>query len=410
MLGMGAAGLAIAAGAASSASFLVPSSRAGFPDWLAGPLAGLGPGLTPTSFSLLVLAMCAGYATVLMSAAAVSARGAVTGIVALHLIFLTAPPILTTDVFGYLDYGRLGALHDLNPYVHGANSAPGDPIHPWVVWHDLPSPYGPLFTAPTFALAWLDFTVGVWLVKTAAAAASLGCVALVWRCAKRRDLDPVRAALVVGLNPLVLVWAVGGAHNDLLVTLLLLLGVERTLAGRELSAGAAAVGAAAVKVTGAILLPFMLIGARRRTDVLGGALAAAAAVGLLGLLVMGTGLLDFPSALSAQQELVSAHSVPTYTGQLLGLGGATPGLRLLAALALGAAAAFLLWRTWRGFDWITAAGWAALALLLTTAWLMPWYIVWLLPLAALGRSPRLTGAALGLTAFIVATRLPVLLG
>lgn len=400
----------IVAGAASGPSFLVPSSRAGLPDWLGGPLAGLGPPLTPTTFSVLVLVMCACYAVVLASADLVSPRAAVWAIGALHLIFVVGPPILTTDVFGYLDYGRLGALHDLNPYVHGANSAPDDPIHPWVVWHDLPSPYGPLFTAPSYALAQLDFRVGVWVVKAFAAAASLGCVALVWRCAERRGGRPVNAALLLGLNPLLLVWAVGGAHNDLLVALLLLVGIERTLAGGEAQGGAAVLGAAAVKVTGGIALPFLLLAARRRVAVLGGALLAGAAILVLGLLVMGGGLLEFGGALAAQQELVSAHSIPTYLGELIGAGGATAGVRLAAGLAFAAVLAVLLIRTWRGADWLAAAGWATLALLLTTAWLMPWYIVWLLPLAALGRSSRLVAATLALSAFIVTTRLPILFG
>jgi hypothetical protein len=38
---------------------------------------------------------------------------------------------------------------------------------------------------------------------------------------------------------------------------------------------------------------------------------------------------------------------------------------------------------------------------------MPWYVTWLLPLAALGRDRRLTGAALALTAYLVVMRTPL---
>ena len=66
-------------------------------------------------------------------------------------------------------------------------------------------------------------------------------------------------------------------------------------------------------------------------------------------------------------------------------------------------------RTWRGADWITAAGWATLALLLTLTFLMPWYVVWLLPLAALGESAALRRSTLALTAFLVVGRAIVFL-
>ncbi len=37
-------------------------------------------------------------------------------------------------------------------------------------------------------------------------------------------------------------------------------------------------------------------------------------------------------------------------------------------------------------DWIVGAGWATLALIASLAWLVPWYVIWLLPLAALATS------------------------
>ena len=60
-------------------------------------------------------------------------------------------------------------------------------------------------------------------------------------------------------------------------------------------------------------------------------------------------------------------------------------IRLAAAILFFAAVAYLLAWTWRGGDWIRAAAWAALALLLATAWLLPWYLIWPLPLAAISR-------------------------
>ena len=64
-------------------------------------------------------------------------------------------------------------------------------------------------------------------------------------------------------------------------------------------------------------------------------------------------------------------------------------------------------RTWRGsIDWIAAGGFATVAMLATSAWLMPWYVTWVLPLAALGRDRRLVAATLTLCAYLVVMRTP----
>jgi hypothetical protein len=77
----------------------------------------------------------------------------------------------------------------------------------------------------------------------------------------------------------------------------------------------------------------------------------------------------------------------------------------VAGVVLAVTLAILLWRTWRGAPWLEAAGWATLAVLLTTSWLLPWYIVWLVPLAALARGYLLRVAAIAMSLFVVATHL-----
>jgi hypothetical protein len=58
-------------------------------------------------------------------------------------------------------------------------------------------------------------------------------------------------------------------------------------------------------------------------------------------------------------------------------------------------------------DWIGGIGWSTIALVASLSWLMPWYIVWALPLAALSPSVRLRRATLAFTVFLVLTFLPV---
>jgi hypothetical protein len=396
--------------AAAGGSGLIPASWHGLPGWMAGPLPGLGAPLRSSLFATLFLTMCGCYAVALTLARHVETRLAATTIVALHVLFLLAPPLLSADLFGYIDYARIGAVHGLDPYAHGPASFPHDPVFAFMRWRgDLPSPYGPLFTLGSYTLAPLSVAASLWALKALAAAASLAIVWLVWDCARRLRLDAVPAAMLVGLNPLVLVWAVGGAHNDLIVIAAVMGGVWLAVAGRERAAGAALVGAAALKVSAGVMLPFLLAGSRGRgrRDAITGVLVAGAATAAVALAVFGTGVAGMLRSQVSQQNLVATASVPNQLGRLLGLGGATNGIRALALALFAIVLAALLVRTWRGMSWVTAAGWATLAMLVTSAWLMPWYVTWLLPLAAIGRDRRLVAAALGLCAYLVVMRTPI---
>src|SRR5262249_46351352 len=90
-----------------------------------------------------------------------------------------------------------------------------------------------------------------------------------------------------------------------------------------------------------------------------------------------------------------------------GLTGTPTWWRHLFIAAFAAVAAVALWRTARGADWRVAAGWTMLALLLSTAWLLPWYAIWALPLAAVSGDRRLRGARLLVCAYAPLTPLPL---
>jgi hypothetical protein len=407
LCGLVATGVLICLHAATGASVQVPASWHGMPGWMAGPLPPLGGRLTAGVFGGLFLAMCGCYLVATALGSHLPARPTVAAVVGLHAAFLLAPPLLSSDVFGYVDWARLGVLHGLDPYANGSLSAPHDPAFTFFRWHThMASPYGPAFTLLSYATAPLGVAGAFWALKAMCAAASLGCVALVAACARRLGTDPLRAAAFVGLNPLLLVWAVGGAHNDLLATVAVLGGVWLILSARERAAGGALVLAAALKASAAAVLPYALIGARDRRGALLGTAAALAATAVVTLAAFGGHIGGLIEANRDQQSLVARTSVPNQLGVLLGQGGITPLIRALALALLAATVVVTLWRTWRGADWIAGAGWATLALIACSAWIMPWYAVWLLPLAALGRSRRLTLATLALCAYLVAVRTP----
>jgi len=282
---------------------------------------------------------------------------------------------------------------------------PQDPAYAEVAWTEATSAYGPLFTLATYPLAWLPIGVAVAILKAVAALSVLGIAAVASRLATPRGIDPLRAAAFVALNPLVLVHVVGGAHNDGLTMLLAMLAVAAVLGGRELAGGVALTAAIATKAAAAFIAPFALLGSRRRTRLLAGALGAAIAVGIAAQLAFGWDWLHGFGLAGENQSRTSYMSIPITTARLTGL---DPGaVRLVAAILFAAAIAYLLVWTWRGNDWVRAAGWAAMALLLATAWLLPWYLIWVLPLAAISRDRCLQLLTLALTAYQLGARIPL---
>jgi hypothetical protein len=391
LAGLVACGVLICLHAAAGPSGLIPASWHGMPGWMAGPLPAIGGGLTTSAFTPLFLAMCGCYLAAL--ATPLDPRLAVGAILVLHAAFLLAPPLLSSDVFGYIHFGHAGATHD--------------PALAYFRWRaDLANPYGPAFTLFSHATAPLGVAGAYWAMKIACAAAGLGCVALVASCARRLGADPLQAAAFVGLNPLLLVWAVGGAHNDLLATVAVIGGVRLLIGGRERPSGAALALAIALKPSAGVVLPYALIGAPERRRALAGVLLGLAAVLLAAFAALGPDVTDFVAANRDQQGMVARTSLPNQLGVLLGAGGITPAIRALAFVVLAGTLLWTLRRAWRGADWIASAGWATLALIACSAWLMPWYAVWLLPLAALGRDRRLIGGTLLLCAYLVAVRTP----
>jgi hypothetical protein len=410
--------------------------------WLTNPFgvgARVGERLGYRVFLIALFACVGAYLGLLAltRARAVSPRLSIALVALLHLFVFAGPILLSTDVFSYIAYARMGVVHGVNPYLHGPVAISHDPIYRYVGhdWKHVASAYGPIYTLLSYPLAPLGVKGALWGMKLEAQLASLGTLALVWRCARARGLDPVFALLAVGANPLYLVYGLGGAHNDLIMLLAMMAAValvlptrvgtgagggdgaaheegglggeggaarERAFADPRRNALAAAVVVlgALVKATVAVLLPFMLL-ARRRLSLLLGALGALAFGALVGYAAFGVHGIDVVAALNRDAAFVSTDSFPTELAHLFGKPGVFPVDHALLKGALVVIVLHLLWRTWRGYDWVAASGWTLLAISVTSTWLLAWYILWPLPLAAVSRDRRLLYATLAVQALFV---------
>jgi hypothetical protein len=399
-------------------------------------------------FSVALLAMYIAYLLGLRYAPSLRARWTIAAVVAVHAIFFLAPPLALTDIFNYVNYARMEVVHHLNPYTTVPIYEPhGDPSFDLSNWHHLLSPYGPLFTLITFAVVPLGVAASFWAFKGILMAASLGTILLVWKCARLLGRDPVRAIVLVGLNPVVLVWGLGGDHNDFIMMLPVMLGfylllragaviagvskgpvqeeqppdglslrdapsrepgllargrgLLLPLAPLELAAGAAFLAAVAIKASAGVLLPVVLAGLlkapRRLIQVAIGMLVGGAVLAAASVMAFGLHLPD----LSTQGRLVTVLSPSNLLGLALGEGGESDALRHTLSLVLVAWLALVCAMAWRKRDSLTAAGWASVALFVTLSWVLPWYVLWVLPMAALSSSRRLRVATLVLGVYLI---------
>ncbi len=486
--------------AANRPSLFSATTHTGFfPGWMAGPLGGLLPWMTRNSTALRYLftgTIAVMYVSYLFAFAyapkRLPRRWTIAAVLVANVVFFLAPPMALTDIFNYINYGRMEIVHHLNPYTTYPVLEPhSDPSYALSNWHELLSPYGPLFTLLTFALVPLGVAASFWTIKAILIGTSLGTILLVWKCAKLLDRDPVKAIVLVGLNPIVLVWGLGGDHNDFLMVFFIVLAFYLLLRGgafvkpaapghppepapsaepaqsldpglstdpglspdpafvpepasspaparsngavalaarssaaawsqpargswrstvggwlwplsaTEVGAGAALVAATALKASGGIVIPIVIVALlrtpRRLTQVVIGLLAAGVVMAIASVIAFGVHIPD----LSTQSELVTETSIPNLIGLALGSGGETETLHtvLTAVLVVSLAGCCVL--AWRRRDAIAPSGWITVALLVTLGWVLPWYVLWLLPLAALSRSRRLQNTALVLGAYLI---------
>jgi hypothetical protein len=395
--------------ASSGPTVLVWHSQTAFPSWMAGPLGGLFGRLPHhvktlwIGYSCALVVMLIAYGVALRYSRSLSMKLIWVFVFATLVILLLGPPLEGTDLFNYLGYDRLWALHGLNPYTHVIADEAHDPVWLPASWHHWRSPYGPLFSALTYPLGLMSLPVAYWMLKVVIVALGLVFVWLVYSCAKLTGRDPRWAVLLVAANPLFLVQEVGGFHNDFFMIVPSMAAILLLLKRRDRWAGAAIAVAIAVKYTAIVIFPFMLLAAwrpaNRRWRLLSGLAIAAVPLAVASLALFGTALPN----VAGQSKMLTAFSIANLLGWVFGFGGGAPVFLTALQVCVVLVIVYLLLRN---RDWLSGAGWATAALIASLGSLWPWYVVWLLPLAAIASSARLRAVALVLTTFVVITSVP----
>ena len=397
----------------------MPAASGSPPNWLLGPWRTFGSTVAAGGdgalifFVFIVVAFLL-YLVVLACARRLPLRSVLGAVVFCQVVFMLAPPLLSQDVFSYIAYARLAVEHGLNPYTHVPAEITTDPILRYVGWRHTTSAYGPLFTIATYPLGALSVPVAYWALKSVVAAASLATVLAVRSVARAFGRSATVPVAFVGLNPILLVGVIGGAHNDALAVLVGMLGVLAVVRERSFVAGAVGLAAGAVKSSLALWGGFLVLGAERRARALIGFSLALLTTGAVAVAFFGYHATGALTAAGENQARVSFYSLPNQATRALAALAGVPvdGLllpvRTLFACAGVAVLVYLIWRVLtRRHEWLLLAGWATLVLLIASAWLLPWYLLWLLPLAAIADDRRLKFATLLLTAYLLPIRVPL---
>jgi hypothetical protein len=398
------------AGTRTEALLPSPIALAAPASGMTGPFAYLGFRLTVGEIIVALLVLLGVYLLAMRYAEHVPSRVIIGSVVAFTVIAVLGPPLFSTDVFSYQAYAQMFAHFHINPYLFGPEKIGQYPLtNPLsydigAKWINTASVYGPLFTFLSVVFQTTSIPFNYYAFKVIAALASLATMLLIWKSAEQRGVSPKRGVALFGLNPLVTLCGVGGGHNDLLMLMLTTAGIHAMVSKRERSAAALFTAGTAIKLTGAIVLPFALIGEgarlelrRRWTRMLSVIAGLSLVIAAASYLAFGTGILHMVSTLQVVQDKGAWQSLPGSVFQLTHV-SVTHLVRTLDDLLLLGAVAWLLRRVWQGrLDWIEGAAWATFVVLATAWSLLPWYSAWMLPLVALSSNRRLWYAATAAT-------------
>ena len=153
------------------------------------------------------------------------------GVILAGCILLFTPALISRDLFVYAGYGRSIVAHNVNPYFVSPAKFPLDPITPWDDWRNATAAYGPLWlvvcsmvslvagSSPTrYILLFRLFAFAVHLINALLVMAIL-------RTMGRSSRTVTIGTLLYAWNPLVILESSLSGHNDVFMITFMLLGI-----------------------------------------------------------------------------------------------------------------------------------------------------------------------------------------
>lgn len=397
--------------------FLVPLSYARLPEIIPTerPLAdALGTrGVDALRFIVPTLIAFALYGAAVLLARGLRARWLAVGVVAAGLgyaaLFVPINPVGAQDIYHNVFDARILWTYGDNPNAVPPVAYPDDPLFPSVVaWSEFASVYGPVwYVVSGAALAYggenlRDNVIGH---KVLTAAFLLGTAAFAYLIAEQlRRGSGVAALVVVAWNPLLLFETAGNAHNDIVMVFFAMASLYALVSRRWLWVFPLLALSVATKYGMALLGPPMLVWMLRQPDVpkrrVWRSVGLGALVGALVYLPFFQGA-DTLNVIRRQSGYNTSSPSALLDALLIAYRGMAPEqsaalMKLIVAPLFLALYSWQVWRTRGDASALIERCFTILFLLLVVAtwWFWPWYVLWVVPLAAL--LPQRSIAVVGL--------------
>ncbi len=351
------------------------------------------------------------------------------------VVYVLAPSTLSHDYAVYAGYGRIIVLYHANPYYTPLSAFPADFFFRLDDWRDAVAAYGPLWLlvcAISALVAGNSVLHSIFFYRILNLLAHLLNIWLVTTILRETKHSPrliVLGTLLYAWNPLVLLESGLGGHNDIVMVACILVGVLLSIRAEQhefkqaryyLPPALVFTSAALIKFTAAPLLLFYLVLIARRIFVCeqvpeqqtqtsrkykwNATLRAVSITALISAFLalvlyiplwlghslhdIGTSLSSPPSSRLAFGSILLAlrRISPAEQNGLLALLSLHSTWNAINALVVGVflcLGATWLYRTPTTLTMVQATLALLGALLIVTPWFFPWYVLWLVGLAAL---------------------------
>ncbi len=324
------------------------------------------------------------------------------------LLVLT-PPLLSRDLFAVGFYGNISVFYHENPYLVTPQKFVGDP---WLAfmstnWKNTPMVYGPVVWLMSSAGALIfgrSIVANLVFLKVIMAGAHIANALLIWHILGR--IAPERrqlGTLLYAWNPVVIMVGVGGGHNDIIMMTFVLFAFLLLLEERPMLGFASLTLAVLVKYVSLIFMAMYLfyilsqaVDWRQRLKQLARYGAVFLGICAVSFLPLWGGLSTFKAMIRSAGKInvlssrwVLATILQAIFRHVFLLSEATAATlgSALAAVAMGILFVYIFFRILRRYPEREELGeaWALVifAFLVTAGYILPWYLIWFMPLLPL---------------------------